>query len=389
MIRAPARTRRALAIAAHVLFWMSLYVYVPVLPTYARDLGASLGMVGLVVGAYGLTQLVLRIPIGVWSDRLARRKPFLIGGMLANAAGAVTLALAPTAWLLVVGRAVTGIGASTFVIASVHLAEFFPSRMVARATGIAVGLSAASQVVIMLIGGAVAEVSSVATTFWVAVGLGVVGAAVLLPLPDHARPLQGQPPQVRALARAGTQRSTLVAAALAALLQYAQFGLTFAFVPLWGQALGASNFDLGLLATVSIAANGLGALVLVGAGARLNGRAAAVSGFLLTAVSGLLIPILPNLGVLIAVQAIGGFGRGLVFPALMAHSIERAAPAERATAMGVFQGVYALGMFLGPVSAGVLAEWMGLERVFLLIGGLMVLGALAAARYVADGDDQL
>ena len=389
MIRAPARTRRALAIAAHVLFWMSLYVYVPVLPTYARDLGASLGMVGLVVGAYGLTQLVLRIPIGVWSDRLARRKPFLIGGMLANAAGAVTLALAPAAWLLVVGRAVTGIGASTFVIASVHLAEFFPSRMFARATGIAVGLSAASQVVIMLIGGAVAEVSSVATTFWVAVGLGVVGAAVLLPLPDHARPLREQPPQVRALARAGTQRSTLVAAALAALLQYAQFGLTFAFVPLWGQALGASNFDLGLLATVSIAANGLGALVLVGAGARLNGRAAAVSGFLLTAVSGLLIPMLPNLGVLIAVQAIGGFGRGLVFPALMAHSIERAAPAERATAMGVFQGVYALGMFLGPVSAGVLAEWMGLERVFLLIGGLMVLGALAAARYVADGDDQL
>ena len=389
MIRAPARTRRALAITAHVLFWMSLYVYVPVLPTYARDLGASLGMVGLVVGAYGLTQLVLRIPIGVWSDRLARRKPFLIGGMLANAAGAVTLALAPAAWLLVVGRAITGIGASTFVIASVHLAEFFPSRMFARATGIAVGLSAASQVVIMLIGGAVAEVSSVATTFWVAVGLGVVGAAVLLPLPDHARPLQGQPPQGRALARAGTQRSTLVAAALAALLQYAQFGLTFAFVPLWGQALGASNFDLGLLATVSIAANGLGALVLVGAGARLNGRAAAVSGFLLTAVSGLLIPILPNLGVLIAVQAIGGFGRGLVFPALMAHSIERAAPAERATAMGVFQGVYALGMFLGPVSAGVLAEWMGLERVFLLIGGLMVLGALAAARYVADGDDQL
>lgn len=368
---------------------MSLYVYVPVLPTYARDLGASLGMVGLIVGAYGLTQLLLRIPIGVWSDRVARRKPFLIGGMLANAAGAAALALSPVAWLLVLGRAVTGLGASTFVIASVHLAEFFPSRTVARATGIAVGLSAASQVVIMLIGGAVAEVSTVAMTFWVAVGLGVVGVAVLLPLPDHARPLQEQPPRVQTLARAGTQRSTLVAAALAALLQYAQFGLTFAFVPLWADSLGASNFDLGLLATVAITANGLGALVLVGAGARLNGRLAAVVGFALTAVSSLLIPILPSLAVLIVVQGIGGFGRGLVFPALMAHSIERAAPAERATAMGVFQGVYALGMFLGPVSAGVLGEWLGLERVFVLIGALMVLGALASIRYVAHTEDRL
>ena len=388
-MRAPARTHRALAIAAHVLFWMSLYVYVPVLPTYARDLGASLGMVGLVVGAYGLTQLLLRIPIGVWSDRVARRKPFLIGGMLANAAGAAALALSPGAWLLVVGRAVTGLGASTFVIASVHLAEFFPSRMVARATGIAVGLSAASQVVIMLIGGAVAEAGTVATTFWVAVGLGLAGVVVLLPLPDHARAPQGQPPRVQALARAGTQRSTLVAAALAALLQYAQFGLTFAFVPLWADSLGASNFDLGLLGTVAVTANGIGALVLVVAGARLNGRLAAVFGFLLTAISSLLIPILPNLAVLTLVQGIGGFGRGLVFPALMAHSIERAAPAERATAMGVFQGVYALGMFLGPVSAGVLGEWLGLDRVFLLIGALMVLGALAAARYVAHGDDRL
>lgn len=388
-MRAPAHTHRALAIAAHVLFWMSLYVYVPVLPTYARDLGASLGMVGLIVGAYGLTQLLLRIPIGVWSDRVARRKPFLIGGMLANAAGAAALSLSPVAWLLVVGRAVTGLGASTFVIASVHLAEFFPGRMVARATGIAVGLSAASQVVIMLIGGAVAEASTVATTFWVAVALGLAGVVVLLPLPDHARAPQEQPPQVQTLARAGTQRSTLVAAALAALLQYAQFGLTFAFVPLWADSLGASNFDLGLLGTVAVTANGLGALVLVVAGARLNGRLAAVFGFLLTAISSLLIPILPNLAVLTLVQGIGGFGRGLVFPALMAHSIERAAPAERATAMGVFQGVYALGMFLGPVSAGVLGEWLGLDRVFLLIGALMVLGALAAARYVAHGDDRL
>ena len=81
----PSRVYLALAITGHVVFWMSLYAYVPVLPTYARDVGAPLGMIGLIVGAYGLTQLILRIPIGVWSDRVARRKPFLIGGMLANA----------------------------------------------------------------------------------------------------------------------------------------------------------------------------------------------------------------------------------------------------------------------------------------------------------------
>ncbi len=385
----PRRAYLALAITGHVLFWMSLYAYVPVLPTYARDLGAPLGMIGLIVGAYGLTQLILRIPIGVWSDRIARRKTFLIGGMLANAAGAATLALAPGAWLLVIGRAVTGVGASTFVIASVHLAEFFPSGAIARATGAAVGLSAASQVVIMLVGGALADAYAVATTFWVAVGLALLGALILLPLPDHLRVPAARPPEPRALARAGTRRPTLVAAAIAALLQYAQFGLTFAFVPLWGQTLGATNFDLGVLATVTTAANGVGALVLVGVGARLSGRMAAVIGFVVTAVTAIVIPIVPSLAALTVIQAIGGFGRGLVFPALMAHSIEHAAPGERATAMGVFQGVYALGMFLGPVSAGVLAEWLGLEPVFVLIGVLMALGAIVAGRYMRNSDHEL
>ena len=84
-----------LALGAYALFWMSLYVYVPALPTYARDLGAQLGVVGLVVGAYGLAHIVLRIPLGLASDRRGRRKPFDYGGLLASAVDAVTLALAP------------------------------------------------------------------------------------------------------------------------------------------------------------------------------------------------------------------------------------------------------------------------------------------------------
>ncbi|MBM4436170.1 MAG: MFS transporter, partial [Actinobacteria bacterium] len=142
-----------LLIGAKILFWASLYVYVPVLPIYARQLGASHGIVGMVVGAYGLSQLLLRIPIGVASDHLGRRKPFLVGGMLANALGCVTMALAPGPALLVVGRAILGIGASTYVVSSIYLADFFPRGQIARATSLAVLVSSATQVAILLAGG--------------------------------------------------------------------------------------------------------------------------------------------------------------------------------------------------------------------------------------------
>ena len=50
-----------------VIYWFSLYVYMPILTPYVEGLGASLSMVGLVVGSYGFTQMLIRIPLGIYS----------------------------------------------------------------------------------------------------------------------------------------------------------------------------------------------------------------------------------------------------------------------------------------------------------------------------------
>lgn len=60
--------------------WSSLYLFVPIMTPFAELRGASLQMVGWLVGSYGLVQLILRIPLGMWSDRLRKRKPFIIYG---------------------------------------------------------------------------------------------------------------------------------------------------------------------------------------------------------------------------------------------------------------------------------------------------------------------
>ena len=366
-----------------VVFWGSLYVYVPVLPTYARSLGASLGVVGLVVGAYGFSQLVVRVPIGLGSDRIGRRKPFLLGGMLANAVGAATLALAPTAWALVLGRAILGVGASTYVVSSVYLAEFFPRQQVARATGIAAGVTLLSQVVVMLVGGVVADHWGVPVTFWIGVGLALVGLLLVLPLPEHDLGAGVRPRAARELARTGLRRDVLVAALAAALLQYGTFALTYGFVPVYAEEIGANKADLGILTTAAVAAAALAALAAAGVGNRLSGRTAVIVGFGVSALGAAVVPAIQNLPLLTASQAVGGFGRGLVLPALMAISIRRAPLAQRGTAMGVFQEVYALGMFLGPVTSGVLAQWLGLGQVFWVIAAVSVLGALVSVRWLS------
>jgi MFS family permease len=56
------------------LYWTSLYMYVPILPTHARSVGASEAQIGSILAAYGLTQLLLRLPLGLLADRWGRKK---------------------------------------------------------------------------------------------------------------------------------------------------------------------------------------------------------------------------------------------------------------------------------------------------------------------------
>src|SRR5687768_3014643 len=89
--------QRSLAFLGFVtlLFWGGLYVYVPILPLHAAELGASMSGVGGVVAAYGLPQLLIRIPLGIWSDRTGSRRPFVATALVLSAAGAIMLGVAP------------------------------------------------------------------------------------------------------------------------------------------------------------------------------------------------------------------------------------------------------------------------------------------------------
>lgn len=68
------------------MFWFSSYIYVPVLSPYVEHLGASYFMVGMVLGVYGLMQILFRLPIGIGSDYLDRRRPFIYLGLIASGA---------------------------------------------------------------------------------------------------------------------------------------------------------------------------------------------------------------------------------------------------------------------------------------------------------------
>lgn len=96
-----------------------MFVILPVFAIYAEILpgGANLTLVGIAIGAYGLTQAILQIPFGWWSDRVGR-KPVIYLGLLMFAAGSFIAAWAPNIYVVIIGRVLQGAGAiSAAVIA--------------------------------------------------------------------------------------------------------------------------------------------------------------------------------------------------------------------------------------------------------------------------------
>jgi MFS family permease len=126
-VATPASRRNVVLFALGILcYWAAMYVYVPIFSVYAEVLGARLSMVGLAVGSYGLTQMLTRVPIGIWSDAMGKRRGIVVAGMLTCAVGAAGLALSPSPPWLVAFRGVMGLAAATWVCSTVLFTSYFP-----------------------------------------------------------------------------------------------------------------------------------------------------------------------------------------------------------------------------------------------------------------------
>lgn len=360
-------------------FWASLYTYVPILPAYVERVSGSIGIAAWVVGAYGLTQLVFRLPLGMWSDRVGARKPFVLAGFVATMISGIGMALVRAPILLFAFRALSGVAAATWTPLTVLFAAYYTRPNPQHAMAILQVTSGIAQIVAALLGGWVAGQWGWTAAFYAGAVLAVVGLACMAAVPDEPH---GEAPRIVALSTVlRIARNPIVGSAsvVAALGQFGFYVTVNAFTPIYAVRLGASPEALGVLAMVSLVPYTVAPIVgdtLDVTGVR--GRHLVCAGYGVVAATTLVIPFIDSLPLLMLSQAIGGLGRGLVFPFLMSRSIQAVAPSERATAMGFFQATYALGMTAGPWIAGWVSGWLGLGGVFVATAGLMAFAAVYA-----------
>jgi predicted MFS family arabinose efflux permease len=292
----------------------------------------------------------------------------------------------PGEYALLATRALGGVAASAWVTFAVLGAAYFPPNETAKVMGTLSAFNALGRMAALLAGGVVAHFFGLPFTFLLGGMAGAIGVFLALAIKEIPPEPDKSPPTTAELFAVAKNRQLLACSVLGILCMFISFATTFGFIPLAAAQHGASQLQLGMLGVVSTVP-GIFRAPFAGSfmPKKLGAPATLVIGFLVAGAGSALIAAGNSLPFLFTVQIIGSIGQAILGTLLLGLCI-RDIPAERrATAMGFYQAVYGLGMFLGPFFMGQISYIFSLEAAFIFTGTIGILGAVTTIFYARRG----
>jgi MFS family permease len=366
---APTVTRRRLITPAFVTVGLATLAYftadgllLPAVPLYVEGpLGGGDVAVGITVGAFSVTALLLRPWAGRLGDRRGRRPLMVIGGAIVGLSVAA-YSLAGSVAVLTALRLVSGVGEAFFFTgAAAAVADMAPEER----RGEAVSFFSLALYVGIGVGPLLGEASIQGLGFtatWLFGGaLGLVAAALALTIPETRPEDAGEARSSRLIHRSALLPGTVLLASVMGMSGY------FAFLPLHALEVGlsGSRFVFMLYSGIVVVIRSVGARIPDVLGPERTSRIS-----LICSAVGLGIVALwrTPVGVLVG-TSVFAVGSALAFPGLMV------------LALRTFTAFVDLGFGVGPALLGVVAEASGYRGAFAAASVVAVAGlALLLAR---------
>lgn len=366
---------------------MAEVFYVPILPLYvqALDITASLLLVGLITGIHRLSLAVIQPIAGGWLDRTGRRKPFLIGTILAAAASFLG-GFAFSSADLFLYRVLSGAGFGILTLAALtFITDLTSATNRATAMGIFSASTLGGAAIGPLPGGLIAEAFNPrllgyrATFISSGLLMILVGIYAYFLIKERVKsrieiPLAGEK---TSYIHQVIRNKDISLASLSTFLWGISYGaFLFMTIPLLGDKLNLSATKIGWLISAFGWGHVAGAFIFGPLSDRLGKRKPlGVISILGSGILVLLFTISDNLWWMILINTLFGFISGpccSVFPALMAELY----PVAPATSIGTQRFGEQCGIFGGPVIGGLLLSACGYKTAIMSYGIIMIAGSI-------------
>lgn len=358
---------------------LGMFLILPVFAVHAQTLpgGTNLTLVGLALGAYGLTQAIFQIPFGMASDKFGRKRVIIIGLVL-FAIGSVFAAMATDIYWTIFGRVLQGAGAISAAVTALaaDLTREQHRTKVMAMIGSSIGLVFAFSLVAAPLLYAVIGMHGI---FWMTGGLALAAIAVVIYIVP-------EPPPVHAGLRVPF-REVLVNTQLLRLnlgifiLHMAQM-MMFVVVP--GLLISTGGLPLASHWQVYLPAVLISFVLMVPAiiyaEKRQKLRTVFVASIVLLLLTLLMLGLQSNHFYVVAGGLLSFFVAFNLLEAMLPSLISRVAPPQaKGAALGVYNTAQALGLFMGGALGGWIVKHYNAQSVFLFAAGITLIWLAAAA----------
>jgi len=349
-------------------------IIVPLLPIYAENLGATGVGLGIIIAGFFLSNAIAIPVFGRISDRTGRKR-FITVGLFFYTITSFAFIWADNVALLTLIRFLQGIaGGMITPIAQAYVGDIAPEGEegawmgyfnAAFFTGFGIG---------PLMGGALTEHFGMTVAFSTMGGLNLIASltsACFLPEVEKRKTLPTRQPSFLQMGKSSIMKGLFT------------YRLTFAlgrgafttFLPIFAaMSIGLGSSQIGVLLAANLLLMSLAQIYSGRLADRFNRKAMVIAGSLVDFSYLVLIPFTHNFGQLLAVCILGSLGGAIATPAASALNVEEGRKFGMGAAIAVFAVAFSIGMTIGPLLAGMIADLTDINTVFYVAAAMSLAG---------------
>ncbi len=352
-------------------------IIAPLLPIYAKNLGATGVWIGVIFAGYAISRTVVLPFVGKLSDRRGRKLVISVGLFL-FALTSFAYVLADNVVSLLVIRLLQGVAAGLVQpISQAYIGDIAPEGEEGKWMGYFNATFLIGWGCGPLMGGILNDYFGMDSAFYVMGGLNVVAfLGVTIFLPEVVR--KGKE------AASGSSFKDIASSNLTRGLfsfqvgDAAHRGIVQTFIPVFGGlTIGLSSSLIGTILSVLVIGAGLIQVFTGRLADRFNKRRVVIIGSIGIIVSMLVIPQAFSFWTLLVFLAIAIIGDATALPSASALVIEEGRKFGMGISMATFNIGLGVGMSVGPILAGLAADLWGVEFAFYFMAALMLISTIA------------